>query len=146
MRIHECLDIVEESEGSVIACRKCNQHLGAADGNDKAACLYSSIDKDQLTELPPPGGRHSMGRYIAYYCPGGVTLPEVEVPSVAGAAPEPVWDIRIASHAVAKAGERVRSETSVDGEQANFGIDAVARSSQRSCRNYGFGTRRHPRG
>jgi hypothetical protein len=118
MQIHECLDIVEQSEGFVIACRKCNQDLGAADGNYKAACLYSSIDKDQLTELPPPSGRHSMGRYIEYYCPGCVTLLEVEVavPSVEGAALEPVWDIQIASHAIAEAAERLRRGTSIDAE------------------------------
>jgi hypothetical protein len=117
MRVHECLDIVEDSEAFVVACRKCNQDLGAADGNYKAACLYSSIDKDRLTGLPPPGGRHSMGRYIAYYCPGCVTLLEVEVavPSIEGAALEPVWDTHIASHAIAEAAERVRLEKAVDG-------------------------------
>jgi hypothetical protein len=57
-----------------------------------------------------------MGRYIAYYCPGCVTLLEVEVavPSVEGAALKPVWDIHIAPHAVAEAAERVRRETAVD--------------------------------
>lgn len=118
MRIHECLHIVEQSEGFVMACRKCSQNLGAADGNYKSACLYRSIDKDQLTELPPPGGRHSMGRYIEYYCPGCVTLLEVEVavPAVEGVALEPVWDIHIASYAIAEAAERRRRETSGDAE------------------------------
>ncbi len=118
MRIHECLDIVEEDESFAIACRKCNQDLGAADGNYKAACVYSSIEKDELTELPPPSGRHSMGRYIEYYCPGCATLLEVEtaVPSVEGAALKPVWDIHIASHAIAEAAERARRETSVAAE------------------------------
>lgn len=113
MRIHESLDIVQQHEGFSIACRKCNQDLGAADGNYKSACVFSSVDKDQLTELPPPGGRHSMGSYIEYYCPGCATLLDVEiaVPSVDGAAVAPVWDIHIAPHAIATAAERAARAT-----------------------------------
>jgi hypothetical protein len=118
MRIHECLDIVEQSEGFVIACRKCNQDLGPADRNYKDACVYCSIDKDALTELPPPGDRHSMGRYVEYYCPGCATLLNVEVavPAVEGEAVEPVWDIQIAPESVEQAAARRRQETPVVAE------------------------------
>ncbi len=113
MRIHECLDIVEQGDGFTIACRKCNQDFGPADRNYKEACVYRSIDKDALTELPPPGGRCSMGRYVEYYCPGCATLLEVEVavPAVEGEAVEPVWDIQIAHQSIAHAAARKREET-----------------------------------
>ena len=78
MRIHECLDIVQQGDGFSIACRKCAEDFGPADGNYKQAASYASIDKDALTDLPPPGGRSSIGRYIEYYCPGCATLLDVE--------------------------------------------------------------------
>ena len=118
MRIHECLDIVQQGDGFSIACRKCNEDFGPADGNYKNAAVYASIDKDELTELPPPSGRHSMGRYIEYYCAGCATLLDVEthVPSVEGEAIEPVWDMQITPSAIRKAAARVRSEASVAAE------------------------------
>ena len=105
MRIHECLDIVETSDDCHIACRKCNEDFGKADGNYKDAALYRTVDKDALTELPPPSGRKSLGRYIEYFCPGCATLLDVEtsVPSVEGEAVEPIWDIHISREALARA-------------------------------------------
>jgi N-methylhydantoinase B len=118
MRIHECLDIVQHGDGFNVACRKCNEDLGPADGNYKTAVVYASIDKDELTELPPPGGRHSLGRYVEYYCPGCATLLDVEthVPSVDGEAIEPVWDMQLAPEAIRKAASRARAEATVAAE------------------------------
>jgi N-methylhydantoinase B len=109
MRIHECLNIVEQGESFAIACRKCNQDFGLADRNYKDACIYNMVDKDDLTELPPPSGRHSLGRYVEYYCPGCATLLEVEttVPHVE-AVIEPVWDIEIAPASIRNAAEQAR--------------------------------------
>ena len=106
---HECLNIVEQGESFAIACRKCNQDFGLADRNYKDACFYNMVDKDDLTELPPPGGRHSLGRYVEYYCPGCATLLEVEttVPHVE-AVIEAVWDIEIAPASITNAAEQAR--------------------------------------
>jgi acetone carboxylase gamma subunit len=118
LSIHECLAIVEDAGSYSIGCRKCNQDFGAADHNYKDACVYRSIDKDELTELPPPGGRRSMGRYIEYYCPGCATLLDVEtsVPEVEGEAIEPVWDIQISSDSIQKAAAKARRKMSVAAE------------------------------
>jgi N-methylhydantoinase B len=118
MRIHECLDIVQQGEDFSIACRKCNQDFGPVNCNYKNACVCSSVDKDELTELPPPEGRRSMGRYVEYYCPGCATLLDVEtaVPGVEGEAINPVWDIQISSGAIQKAATRVLLETPVAAE------------------------------
>jgi hypothetical protein len=109
MRIHECLNIVEQGDSFAIACRKCNQDFGLADRNYKDACIYNMVDKDDLTELPPPSGRHSLGRYVEYYCPGCATLLEVEttVPHVE-AVIESVWDIEIAPASIRNAAEQAR--------------------------------------
>ncbi len=109
MRIHECLDIVEQAEGFAVACRKCGQGFGPADRNYKDACLCRIVDKDDLTELPPPSGRRSLGRYVEYFCPGCATLLDVEtaVPYVE-AVIEPVWDIEIAPASIRKAAEQAR--------------------------------------
>ena len=63
------------------------------------------IDKDALTSLPPPGGRHSAAVYVEYCCPGCGTLLDVEsrCPAVEGEKVEPIWDIEIAPAALAKA-------------------------------------------
>jgi N-methylhydantoinase B len=118
MRIHECLDIVQQGDGFNITCRKCSEDFGPAEGNYKNAAVCASIDKDALTELPPPGGRHSLGRYIEYYCPGCATLLDVEthVPSVEGEAIEPVWDMQITQEAIRRAAAHTRAETSVAAE------------------------------
>jgi acetone carboxylase gamma subunit len=109
MRIHECLDIVEQADGFAVACRKCGQGFGPADRNYKDACLCRTVDKDDLTELPPPSGRRSLGRYVEYFCPGCATLLDVEttVPYVE-AVIEPVWDIEIAPASIRKAAEQAR--------------------------------------
>jgi acetone carboxylase gamma subunit len=118
MRIHEYLDIVQQDDVFSIACRKCKEDFGPADGNYKNAAVFASVDKDALTELPPPSGRHSMGRYIEYYCPGCATLLEVEVhvPSIEGETIEPVWDTQITPDAFRKAAAGVRSEASIAAE------------------------------
>jgi acetone carboxylase gamma subunit len=107
MRIHECLDIVEERGSHSIACRKCRQDLGAADSNFKSASLFRVTPKDDLTALPPPGGRHSKGVYVEYFCPGCGTLLDVEVscPSAEGGKIEPIWDIEISMDAIRHASE-----------------------------------------
>ena len=109
MRIHECLDIVEQAEGFAVACRKCGQDFGSTDRNYKDACLCRIVDKDDLTELPPPSGRRSLGRYVEYFCPGCATLLDVEttVPHVE-AVIEPVWDIEIAPASIRKSAEQAR--------------------------------------
>jgi N-methylhydantoinase B/oxoprolinase/acetone carboxylase alpha subunit len=107
MRIHECLDIVEhEGEGGFsIACRKCSQDFGPATGNYKRAAIFRIVEKDALTELPPPGGRRSMASYIEYYCPGCATLLDVETscPTFEAGKFEPIWDIQIAADAIRQA-------------------------------------------
>jgi N-methylhydantoinase B len=109
MRIHDCLDVVQHGGDFSIACRKCNQDFGPATGNYKAAAVYRKVDKDQLTELPPPNGRHSMGVYVEYYCPGCGTLLDVETacPSVEGHKLEAIWDIELSADAIHKAASRV---------------------------------------
>jgi hypothetical protein len=59
-----------------------------------------------------------IGQVNRYYCPGCVTLLDVEVAvsSIEGATLEPVSDIHIPSHAIAEAAERMRREASVDAE------------------------------
>jgi len=105
MHIHECLDVVEFDGTYSVACRKCNQDLGPAAGNYKAACAYRTVEKDRITELPPPSGRHSMASYVEYFCPGCATLLDVETscPAVEGGKYEPIWDIQIAADAIQKA-------------------------------------------
>jgi acetone carboxylase gamma subunit len=105
LRIHESLDIVSARGSLRVACRCCDQDLGPADRNYKLSCIHAAIDKDALTELPPPGGRRSMARYVEYYCPGCATLLDVEThcPSVEGERIEPVWDIAPAASALKKA-------------------------------------------
>lgn len=105
MRIHECLDVVADGDKFTVCCRSCSQDLGAATGNYKNAAVYRAIPKDQLTELPPPGGRTSLGAYVEYFCPGCATLLDVEVacPSVEGEKIEPVWDIAVTDSALRRA-------------------------------------------
>jgi N-methylhydantoinase B len=105
LRIHESLDIVSARGTLRVACRCCDQDLGPADRNYKLSCIHAAIDKDALTELPPPGGRRSMARYVEYYCPGCATLLDVEThcPSIEGERIEPVWDIAPAASALKKA-------------------------------------------
>jgi hypothetical protein len=102
MRVHECLDIVADGDNFTVCCRSCNQDLGAATGNYKNATVSRAVPKDQLTELPPPAGRTSLGAYVEYFCPGCATLLDVEVacPSVEGEKLEPVWDIAVSDHAL----------------------------------------------
>ena len=94
-RIHEYLEVVKSDAGMSITCRKCSNDFGPADGNYKEASLYRVVDKDALTELPPPGGRKSMGAYVEYCCPGCGTLLDVEthVAALEGETVQPVWDI-----------------------------------------------------
>jgi Acetone carboxylase gamma subunit len=108
MRVHECLDIVEHKGEFFIACRKCSRDFGPATGNYKQAAVFRVIDKDELTDLPPPGGRRSMAAYIEYYCPGCATLLDVETSCAAfeGGKLEPIWDIQIAADAIHKAAQR----------------------------------------
>jgi N-methylhydantoinase B len=105
MRIHECLDIVEQGDDHSVACRKCRQDLGPASANYKAAAVFRVTPKDDLTELPPPGGRHSKGAYVEYFCPGCATVLDVETscPSEEGGKIEPIWDIEISKEAIARA-------------------------------------------
>src|SRR5205085_9620878 len=105
MRIHECLEVVEHGGDFSITCRKCKQDFGPATGNYKAAAVHRVVPKDELTELPPPGGRKSMATYLEYYCPGCATLLDVETacPAVEGGKLEPIWDIQIAATAIHKA-------------------------------------------
>jgi N-methylhydantoinase B len=107
MRIHECLDIIEHGGGGEfsIACRKCSQDFGPATGNYKRAAVFRVVEKDALTELPPPDGRRSMASYIEYYCPGCATLLDVETscPTFEDGKFEPIWDIQIAANAVRQA-------------------------------------------
>jgi N-methylhydantoinase B len=112
LRVHEHIDVVSARGQFALACRKCDQDLGPAEGNYKTACLHCVIDKDALTELPPPGGRQSMGRYVEYYCPGCGTLLEVETmcPAVDGESVEPVWDIALARTSLQRASDSQRQE------------------------------------
>jgi acetone carboxylase gamma subunit len=108
MRIHECLDVVQHGDDFSLACRNCNEDFGPAIGNYKAAAVYRVVNKDQLTELPPPEGRHSMGAYAEYYCPGCGTMLDVETvcPALEGDEIEPIWDIEISADAIHKAAIR----------------------------------------
>lgn len=101
MRIHECLEVVRSDEGMSVTCRKCGNDFGPANGNYKEASLYRVIDKDALSELPPPKGRRSMGKYVEYCCPGCGTLLDVEtsVPALEGESMRPVWDIEVSAQA-----------------------------------------------
>jgi hypothetical protein len=105
MRIHECQDVVAYGEDFSVACRKCSQDFGPATGNYKAAAVYRVVPKDQVTDLPPPEGRSSIGAYVEYYCPGCATLLDVETscPSVEGGKIEPIWDIELTTQAIRKA-------------------------------------------
>ena len=105
MRIHESLDIIEHQGEFSIACHKCSQDFGPATGNYKREAMYRVVEKDELTELPPPGGRRSMANYIEYYCPGCATLLDVETscPTFENGKFEPIWDIQIAGNAIRKA-------------------------------------------
>lgn len=102
MRVHESLDIVADGDNFTVCCRNCNQDLGAATGNYKNSAVARIVPKDDLTELPPPGGRTSLGAYVEYFCPGCATLLDVEVacPSIEGGKLEPVWDIALSDHAL----------------------------------------------
>ena len=68
----------------------------------RSATVYRVVPKDDLTELPPPEGRHSMGAYVEYFCPGCATLIDVEVacPSLEDDKVEPMWDISLDSETV----------------------------------------------
>jgi N-methylhydantoinase B len=105
LRIHEYLDIVKRGAAYTTECRKCRYDFGPAERNYKLAALHRLVDKDALTELPPPGGRHSAAVYVEYCCPGCGTLLDVEsrCPTVEGEKVEPIWDIEIAPAALAKA-------------------------------------------
>jgi acetone carboxylase gamma subunit len=67
--------------------------------------VFRVTPKDDLTELPPPGGRHSKGAYVEYFCPGCATVLDVETscPSEEGSKIEPIWDIEISKEAIARA-------------------------------------------
>jgi N-methylhydantoinase B len=118
MRVHESLDVVADGGGFSVCCRKCSQDFGPATGNYKAAAVYRSVPKDEVTELPPPGHRRSMGAYLEYYCPGCATMLDVEtvVPAVEGQAMEPVWDIQLAAESVHKASARADRAAAVAAE------------------------------
>jgi N-methylhydantoinase B len=118
MRIHECLDVVQDGDGFAVACRKCSQDFGPATGNYKAASVHRVVPKDEICELPPPEGRVSMGAYVEYYCPGCGTLLDVEtaVPAVEGGKLEPIWDIQLSADAIHRAAARGASPTVVAAE------------------------------
>jgi hypothetical protein len=118
MRIHECLDVVQDGDGFALACRKCSQDFGPATGNYKSASVHRVVPKDEITELPPPEGRVSMGAYVEYYCPGCGTLLDVEtaVPAVEGEKLEPIWDIQLAADAIHRAAARGATPTVVAAE------------------------------
>jgi len=118
MRIHECLDIVELGGDFSITCRKCNQDFGPPTANYKTACKYRIVEKDRVTELPPPGGRRSMARYVEYFCPGCATLLDVETscPDFEGGKHEPIWDIQIAADAINTAAAEARRRSSEAAE------------------------------
>lgn len=105
LRIHESLNIVQYNDHAGVACRKCNHDFGPVGGNYKSGAVYRVINKDGLTELPPPGGRRSMASYVEYYCPGCATMLDVEThcPTLDGDKVSPVWDIDIAKESIAKA-------------------------------------------
>jgi N-methylhydantoinase B len=105
MRIHECLDVVAHGEDFSVACRKCSQDFGPATGNYKTSSVHRIVPKDEITDLPPPAGRSSIGAYVEYYCPGCATLLEVETscPSIEGGKIEPIWDIQLTMEAIHKA-------------------------------------------
>jgi acetone carboxylase gamma subunit len=113
MRIHESLDVVAVGDGFHVACRACNEDFGPASGNYKRAAVCRATDKDAMTDLPPPEGRKSLGRYVEYFCPGCAVLLDVEtsVPSEEGEAIEPIWDIEITHEALHKAAQ-ARATTS----------------------------------
>jgi hypothetical protein len=108
MRIHESLDIVADGENFSVCCRSCKQDLGPATGNYKHAAVHRVVPKDDVTELPPPEGRHSMGAYVEYYCPGCATMLDVETccPAVDGDGVEAIWDIALTPDAVRHAAAR----------------------------------------
>jgi len=108
MRIHECLDIVEHGDEFSIACRNCGQDFGPATGNYKRAAMFRVVEKDAVTELPPPDGRQSMASFVEYYCPGCATLLDVETscPTFEDGKFEPIWDIQIAAQAIGQAATR----------------------------------------
>ena len=115
MRIHDCLDVVAHGDDFSVACRKCSQDFGPAIGNYKAAAVYRIVPKDEVTDLPPPEGRSSIGAYVEYYCPGCATLLDVETscPSVEGGKIEPIWDIQLtveALHNASAHSERLATE------------------------------------
>ena len=118
MRIHECLDIVEEGNDHSIACHKCRQDFGSASKNFKSASVFRVTPKDDLTELPPPAGRHSQGVYVEYFCPGCGTLLDVEAccPSAEGGKTEPIWDIEISADAIRHASELGTAKSSIAAE------------------------------
>jgi acetone carboxylase gamma subunit len=118
MRVHECLDVVQHGEEFSVACRNCNQDFGPATSNYKTASVYRVIDKDKLTELPPPEGRHSMGAYVEYYCPGCGTLLDVETscPAVEGDKIEPIWDIEVSADAIRKFANRAEHRSAQAAE------------------------------
>src|SRR5262249_61848448 len=66
MRIHESLNVVADGDDFAVCCRSCSQDLGPATGNYKAATVHRVVAKDELTDLPPPEGRRSLGAYIEY--------------------------------------------------------------------------------
>jgi N-methylhydantoinase B len=118
MRIHECLDVVEHAGEFSIACRKCNQDFGPATGNYKQRAAFRAVSKDEVTELPPPGGRQSLATYVEYFCPGCATLLDVETacPTLEGGKVEPIWDIEISRDAIHKAAVLEREQSSQAAE------------------------------
>jgi hypothetical protein len=109
MRIHECLDVGQDGDGFALACRKCSQDFGPATGNYKSASVHRVVPKDEITELPPPERRVSMGAYVEYYV-------ETAVPAVEGEKLEPIWDIQLAADAIHRAAARGATPTVVAAE------------------------------
>jgi hypothetical protein len=102
-RVHEYVELATAGDGSTVSrCVTCAHVYGAAERNYKLGAVRRKRSPNAASGMPLPDGSPYLAEMHEYFCPGCLTLVDVEVhcPSVESD-DAPVWDIRLTAADVA---------------------------------------------
>lgn len=97
MRIHEYLEIVDKKNGrKIIKCIKCGHEFCDINDNYKKHTLLWEKDHKDFPLRSPISGDSMFSKYQEFYCPGCLTLLEVDMFCPELDKDDPiVWDIEL---------------------------------------------------
>ncbi len=78
LKFHEYLAVVKNGKAQVIRCDRCGHLLCEKDDNYKRYALRRERDLFDLAQRLVPSGEPYLGGYYEYYCPGCLTLLQVD--------------------------------------------------------------------